>query len=102
MKNKVVILNPWDSQGVQITDGDGIYPCVRGCGGGGYQQGYVLQHLQQQTHNASEKDWECYGVYSHPMASLMKIEPDTSPTLTAKIAKGSADGPLMLIKYESI
>lgn len=45
MKNKVIILNPWDSQGVQITDGNGIYPCVRGCGGGGYQQGYVLQHL---------------------------------------------------------
>lgn len=44
-KNKVIILNPWDSQGVQITDGTGIYPCVRGCGGGGYQQGYVLQHL---------------------------------------------------------
>ena len=48
--NKVKILNPWDSQGVQITDGNGIYPCVRGCGGGGYQQGYVLQHLDR-THD---------------------------------------------------
>ena len=47
MKNKVVILNPWDSQGVQIADGKGIYPCVRGCGGGGYQQGYVLQHFYE-------------------------------------------------------
>ena len=46
-KNNVVILNPWDSQGVQITDGTGIYPCVRGCGGGGYQQGYVLQHIRK-------------------------------------------------------
>ena len=44
-KNDVVILNPWDSQGVQIADGIGIYPCVRGCGDGGYQQGYVLQHI---------------------------------------------------------
>ena len=44
-KNEVVILNPWDSQGVQIADGTGIYPCVRRCGGGGYQQGYVLQHI---------------------------------------------------------
>ena len=43
--SNVKILNPWDSQGVQIADGTGIYPCVRGCGGGGYQQGYVLQHL---------------------------------------------------------
>lgn len=39
----VLILNPWDSQGNQIADSTGIYPTVRGCGGGGYQQGYVLQ-----------------------------------------------------------
>lgn len=40
---KVIILNPWDSQGNQITDSIWIYPTVRGCGGGGYQQGYLLQ-----------------------------------------------------------
>lgn len=54
MKNKVIILNPWDSQGVHIADGTGIYPCVRGCGGGGYQQGYVLQHLSKE--NAEENE----------------------------------------------
>lgn len=41
----VKILNPWDSQGNQITDDDGVYHCVRGCGGAGYQQGYVLQKV---------------------------------------------------------
>ena len=46
-KNDVLILNPHDSQGVQIADGCGIYPCLRGCGGGGYQQGYVLQHMEE-------------------------------------------------------
>jgi len=40
---KVIILNPWDSQGNQVTDSIGIYPTIRGCGGGGYQQGYLLQ-----------------------------------------------------------
>jgi len=56
MKNSVVILNPWDSQGVQITDGNGIYPCVRGCGGAGYQQGYVLQCLTENEYKALSED----------------------------------------------
>ena len=38
----VLVLNPWDSQGNQIADGDGIYPTIRGCGGAGYQAGYVF------------------------------------------------------------
>ena len=43
-RNSCTILNPNDSQGNQITDGtgDGIYPTLRGCGGAGYQQGYVF------------------------------------------------------------
>ena len=38
-------LSPWDSQGNQVHDGTGkhVFPCLRGNGGGGYQQGYVLQ-----------------------------------------------------------
>ena len=38
------ILNPGDSQGNQVVDGtgSGVYPTLRGCGGAGYQQGYVL------------------------------------------------------------
>lgn len=31
----VVILNPWDSQGNQVTDSIGIYPTIRACGGAG-------------------------------------------------------------------
>ena len=38
----VNILNPDDSQGSQIADSDGVYPTLRGCGGGGYQAGYML------------------------------------------------------------
>jgi len=38
----VLILNPSDSQGNQIADSNGIYPTLRGCGGAGYQQGYVF------------------------------------------------------------
>ena len=40
---EVIILTPWDSQGNQITDSDGICHTIRGCHGGGYQQGYILQ-----------------------------------------------------------
>jgi DNA (cytosine-5)-methyltransferase 1 len=40
----VQILNGWDSQGNQVADSDGVYPTVRGCGGAGYQQGYVFDH----------------------------------------------------------
>ena len=38
----VLILNPSDSQGNQVADYRGVYPALRGCGGAGYQQGYVL------------------------------------------------------------
>ena len=40
-----MILNPHDSQGNHVAYGEGIYPCLRGCGGAGYQQGYVLQPI---------------------------------------------------------
>lgn len=45
---RVIILTPWDSQGNQITDSDGICHTIRGCGGGGYQQGYILQRMSYQ------------------------------------------------------
>jgi DNA (cytosine-5)-methyltransferase 1 len=40
----VEILNPWDSQGNQVADATGghIFPTLRGCGGAGYQAGYLL------------------------------------------------------------
>ena len=40
----------------------------------------------------------CWGVYSHPMAGLIKLEETICPTITAKMAKGASDGPLVLIK----
>ena len=42
LEQKVRILNPHDSQGNHVASSNGIYPTLRGCGGAGYQQGYVL------------------------------------------------------------
>lgn len=39
----------------------------------------------------------CYAVDSHPADSRMEITGDIAPTITVKIAKGSADGPLVLV-----
>lgn len=47
-QERVKIMNPWDSQGNQIADGRFVYPNLRGCGGAGYQQGYVLQIKKQE------------------------------------------------------
>ena len=47
--SRVIILNPWDAQGNQITDSDGTCHTIRGCGGAGYQQGYILQRMTYQT-----------------------------------------------------
>ena len=44
----------------------------------------------------------CYAVDSHPADSRFKLEGGAAPTLTVKIAKGSADGPLVLINDESL
>ena len=41
----------------------------------------------------------CYAVDSHPMDSRFDLEGDVSPTVTAKLAKGAADGPLVLIDH---
>ena len=48
-RDGVNVLNPWDSQGNQVHDGTGnnVYPCLRGCGGAGYQAGYVFAIDQQ-------------------------------------------------------
>ena len=51
---KVSVLNPWDSQGNQITDErGGVYPTIRGCGGAGYQQGYLLASIGVDLYNQS-------------------------------------------------
>lgn len=61
-----MILNPWDRQGNQIADGRGVYPNLRGCGGAGYQQGYVLsfdKHHEPIVLCTSE--CRCYDAYQH-------------------------------------
>ncbi len=50
----VRILNPWMAQGMQIADSDGTYPTLRGCGGCGYQQGYVLDRGIAETEDTEE------------------------------------------------
>ena len=40
----------------------------------------------------------CYAVDSYPMGSRFEIEGDISSTVTAKLAKGSADGPLVIVE----
>ena len=42
----------------------------------------------------------CYAVDSHPMDSRFEIAGDIAPTVTSKLLKGSADGPLILIENE--
>ena len=42
-----------------------------------------------------------YAIDSHPMDSRFEINGDVSPTVTAKLAKGSADGPLVMIDMKT-
>ena len=42
----------------------------------------------------------CYAIDSHPGDSRIGIAGEVSPTLTVKIAKASADGPLVMMKHE--
>lgn len=84
-KNEVVILNPWDSQGVQIADGTGIYPCVRGCGGGGYQQGYVLQHINNAVEDENRLNKPGHIVILNDQGgSVMDTSEDVTATLRAQ------------------
>ena len=84
--NNVKILNPHDSQGVQIADGLGIYPCLRGCGGGGYQQGYVLQHLSDESDPCYAFDVYNMSVSNKVFKTLNSIATDSDhiPVLLAK------------------
>ena len=50
------ILNPNDSQGNQIAWSKGTYPTLRGCGGAGYQQGYLLDDDHAILYNRAKND----------------------------------------------
>lgn len=57
------------------------------------------QKKASKKHTTMKNDQaECYAVDSHPMDSRFELEGSISPTVTSKLAKGSADGPLVLIK----
>ena len=95
----VMILNPDDSQGNQVADEDGVYPTLRGCGGAGYQQGYVL------AHNKDEEDVIAFepgaasrlgtGVYSNVSGCLRASMGDNQMAVVYGIdqqgGKGSAN-----------
>jgi hypothetical protein len=82
----VKCLNPWDVQCKHIVTPDGVSESI--CAG--------------------EKRWGalppnvCYAIDSHPEDSRFRIDGGAMPSLTVKIAKGSADGPLVLIENERI
>lgn len=46
------------------------------------------------------KNVSCWAVDSHPMDSRATIIDGACPSVTSKIAKGSADGPLVLVRND--
>ena len=83
--------HPADSR--VTIDTDGIVQTLSArCGTGGGNVPLVLM----------EKDMKqvCYAVDSHPGDSRIGIAGDISPTITVKIAKASADDPLVLVEKE--
>ena len=86
---KVAILNPHDSQGNHIADSRGVYPTLRGCGGAGYQQGYVFAPQAKVT----------YAVENHPNDSRVKLaEDDIVQALTSRMGTGGGNVPLVMEK----
>ena len=79
--------HPCDSRVTLTTDGI-VQTLNARMGTGGGNTPFVL----------IEKQFECYGINSHPMASIINITGDISPTLTTKLAKVGSDGPLALIR----
>ena len=73
----VNILNPDDRQGQQIADSNGVYPTLRGCDGGGYQAGYMLDRTVEQHAVA-------YGFQGQAGASTgMPVVEEGVPTMVA-------------------
>ena len=74
---RVSILNPNDSQGNHVADAQaGIYPTLRGCGGAGYQQGYLLN-------DTGDTDKPIAFQGQAGAATSLKIGEDVSCTLIA-------------------
>ena len=111
-------LNPWDCESKRVFTNDGTYPTLAayssrwGMGDGVIYDIHAFDIYNMQssdsvfkTLNAIRSDADhvpvVYGVYSHPHSSQMIIEGEISPTITVKIAKGSADGPLVLVRRDN-
>jgi len=69
-----------------------------GCPGGG--KGILIGYDHSFTLATNFNGAICYAVDSHPMDSRFDIDGNISPTVTAKLAKGSADGPLVILENE--
>ena len=92
-ENTVKILNGWDSQGNQITDDSGVYHCVRGCGGAGYQQGYVLQHMGEQDSGS-----ECYAWTYRGREGGCNVEMQHELSYAIREPSGGGSAPNILYK----
>lgn len=81
------------SEEVIALEGNGSRPSHLGTG---FSESGVMYTL-----NTLEKHSVCYAVDSHPEDSRFRIDKSgIMPTITVKIKKGSADGPLVLMKEE--
>ena len=85
--NRIKCLNPWDNESKHVFDISGISEALYAgeCRWGGGEH-YVCY----------ERD-NVYAIDSHPADSRFEIACDITPTLTVKLAKGSSDGPLVMI-----
>ena len=64
--------------------------------GKGWAEGYA------HTLNSTDRHAVCYAIDSHPQDNRFRIDGEAVPTLSVKIAKGSADGPLVLVSNENL
>jgi len=86
-KPSVRILNPSDSQGNQVADSHGVYPASRGCGGAGYQQGYIREP------GGSSDSSIAYGIEpgaAQRMNPEGRISEELSPTLRSNMGDNQA------------
>lgn len=101
MKNNVVYAiesHPMDNR-VTVSK-NGIVQTLNarmGTGGGNTPLLLIQNDLPKQPNE--EKRYSCYAINSHPMDCMIKFTGQIVPTITTKITKGSADGPLVLIRY---
>lgn len=60
----------------------------------------ILMKIMKKNVFCTMNNAECFAIDSHPMDSRFGIDGDVSGTVTTKLAKGSADGPLVILKMD--